>query len=173
MKRSNVVVIALAVIAIAAWGLVARQEIESGVLRPLPSSSRGPSKGRRPPEAGPGPAVIPAGSSIKLPAPKDDRPTEAAPAIEIVGTITDAKTGRPVVADVRAANVFLDNVTQFRLIFPAACPEPCRRGDEAIQITVTAPGYQEWSIGIKPHIAHSKVFTTPIKLKRKPAGDQT
>jgi len=155
MKRSNVVVIALALIAIAAWGLVARQEIAR----------------RRLPEAGPG--VIPAGSSIKLPAPKDDRPTEAAPAIEIVGTITDAQTGRPVVADVQAANIFLDDVTQFRLIFPAACPEPCRRGDEAIQITVTAPGYQAWSVGIKPHISHSKVFSTPIKLQPKLAGDQT
>jgi hypothetical protein len=82
-----------------------------------------------------------------------------------VGTITDAQTGRPLVADVQAANVHLDDVTEFRLVFPAR--------DEEIQITVTAPGYQEWSVGIKPHIAHSKVFSTPIKLKRKPAGDQT
>ena len=160
MKRSNALVIALALIAIAAWGLVAWQEIAR----------------RRLPEAGPG--VIPAGSSIKLPAPKDDRPTEAAPAIEIVGTITDAQTGRPVVADVHAANVYLDDVTEFRLVFPATCPEdppervegPCRRGDEAIQITVTAPGYQEWSVGIKPHIAHSKVLTTPIRLQPRPSG---
>jgi len=134
-------------IAIAAWGLVARQEIER----------------RHAPEAAP--AVIPAGGSIKLPAPQDDRPTEAAPALEIVGTITDAQTGRPVVADVQTANVFLNDVTEFRLIFPA--------GDEEITLTVTAPGYQEWSIGIKPHISHSKVFATPIKLKPKHAGDQT
>jgi len=159
----NLTVIFLALVAIAAWGLVARQEIESGVLSPLPSSSRVPSKGRHLPDAGPG--VIPAGSSIKLPAPKDDRPTEAAPTIEIVGTITDAQTGRPVVADVQAANVHLNDVTEFRLIFPA--------GEEEITLTVTAPGYQEWSIGIKPHISHSKVFATPIKLQPKPAGDQT
>lgn len=143
MKRSNALVIALAMIAIAAWGLVAWQEIERRHA----------------------PGIIPAGSSIKLPAPKDDRPTEAAPALEIVGTITDAQTGRPVVADVQAANVFLNDVTEFRLVFPAS--------EEEITLTVTAPGYQEWSIGIKPHIAHSKVFTTPIELKRKPAGDQT
>jgi len=72
VKRSNALVIALAMIAIAAWGLVARQEIER---RHLPEAA---------------PAVIPAGSSIRLPAPQDDRPTEAAPALEIVGTITDA-----------------------------------------------------------------------------------
>jgi len=135
-------------IAIAAWGLVARQEIERRHA----------------------PGIIPAGSSIKLPAPQDDRPTEAAPAIEIVGTITDAQTGRPVVADVHAANVFLNDVTEFRLVFPA--------GDEAITLTVTAPGYQEWSIGIKPHIKRSKKIDAPIKLKRRdepdeePASDQ-
>ena len=98
-----------------------------------------------------------------------------------MGTITDAQTGQPVVADVQAANpsinsgrrVHLNDVTEFRLVFPA--------GEEEITLTVTAPGYQAWSIGIKPHIVHSKVFTTPIKLKRKrrpepvegPAGDQT
>ncbi|RMF36477.1 MAG: hypothetical protein D6759_03590 [Chloroflexi bacterium] len=144
MKRSNSLVIALVMIAMAAWGLVVWQEVER--RRPIPK-------------------VIPAGSSIKLPAPKDDRPTEAAPAIEIVGTITDAQTGWPVVADVQAANVFLDDVTGFRLIFPA--------GEEEIPLTVTAPGYQAWSIRIRPHIAHSKVLVTPVRLRRKPVGDRT
>jgi len=148
VKRSNALVIALAMIAIAAWGLVARQEIER----------------RHAPEAAP--AVIPAGGSIKLPAPQDDRPTEAAPALEIVGTITDAQTGRPVVADVHAANVFLDDVTEFRLVFPAS--------EEEITLTVTAPGYQEWSVDIKPHIKRSKKIDAPIKLQpaRRPEPDE-
>lgn len=180
----NLTVISLALVAIAAWGLVIRQEIErrqhpQPVLSDVLSPSKGPAEG-----------TIPVGGSITLPAPGSG-PTEETPAIEIFGTITDAQTGRPVVADVHAANVFLDDVTLFRLIFPATCPEdppervegPCRRGDEEITLTVTAPGYQEWSVGIKPHISHSKVLTVPIKLvpsakrikglKRKPAGNQT
>lgn len=99
----NAAVILLAVVAVAAWGLVARQEIERDVLSP--------SKGRRLPQS------LPPGGTIKLPAPGSG-PTEETPAVEIFGTITDAETGQPVVADVQACprakrrtcNVHIDDV---------------------------------------------------------------
>lgn len=155
MKRSNLLIAMLALVAVAAWGLVVRQEVQRRRLgNPTPRAIT---------------ATLPAGTRVTIPAPGSG-PTEETPVLEIHGTITDAETGQPVVADVQAANVHLDDVTEFRLVFPLSRSPLSRSpaGDEAITITVTAPGYKTWSVDLTPHIQRSKRIDAPIKLQPKP-----
>lgn len=96
-------------------------------------------------------------------APQRPAPTEPVPVLEIIGTITDAETGEPVPANVQVGNVYITQVDRFRVLLPAG---------GTITISVTAPGYRRWSVGLTPHIQRSKRLEIPIQLQtQSPVGD--
>lgn len=80
----------------------------------------------------------------------DNRPT-----ITLQITVTDARTGEPVPATVQIGGSVYSAGDTLRASVPAA-PE--------LVITAQAPGYERWSVGLRPHIRTSKTLTIPIRL---------
>jgi hypothetical protein len=105
-------------------------------------------------------------SPLATPHPQWERrmPTPPVPVLEIIGTITDAETGAPVLADVRVGNVSIAQVDRFRVILPA---------DGTIPISATAPGYRRWSVDLTPHIRRSKHLEISIQLQKQPPDEDT
>ena len=115
---------------------------------------------RLPIETAKSPLSLPAGGSIWIPLPSSAAPTEPAPVVTIAGVIVDNASGHPVAASVQVVDEqgvehVVRQVNQFQLTMPAA---------SAVTISVTAPGYQLWSLRIEPHVRHSAELRLPVRL---------
>ena len=115
---------------------------------------------RFPVETSESPLSLPAGGSIWIPLPSSAAPTEPAPVVTIAGVIVDDASGHPVAASVQVVDHqgvehVVRQVNQFQLTMPAA---------SAVTISVTAPGYQLWSLRIEPHVRHSAELRLPVRL---------
>jgi hypothetical protein len=115
---------------------------------------------RFPVETAESPLSLPAGGSIWIPLPSSAAPTEPAPVVTIAGVIVDDASGHPVAASVQVVDHqgvehVVRQVNQFHLTMPAA---------SAVTISVTAPGYQLWSVRIEPHVRHSAELRLPVRL---------
>ncbi|KAA3659419.1 MAG: hypothetical protein DWQ04_22350 [Chloroflexi bacterium] len=104
--------------------------------------------------------------------PTSTHPTEAAPTFVLDITITDAMTGKPVLADVflgQSPDIDVeapDDAMQLMCEEVSMC-EVMMTGtavSQATNIQVVTPGYEKFSIIIRPHVVRSRRMEMPIKL---------
>jgi len=107
------------------------------------------------------PVVLPGDGSIFIPAPLDDSPTVENPHLRLIITVTDITTGRPVTATITVDDYTVVS-SQVEIIVYGG----------KHTVAASAPGYQPWSLTIKPQIKRHKKLEMPIRLQPLPAqGD--
>ncbi|KAA3661604.1 MAG: hypothetical protein DWQ04_15950 [Chloroflexi bacterium] len=104
--------------------------------------------------------------------PTSTYPTETAPTFVLDITITDATAGKPVLADVflgqspdidveapgDAMQLMCEEVSMCEVMMTGTAVS------QATNVQVVAPGYEKFSIVIRPHVVRSKRLKMPIKL---------
>lgn len=108
-------------------------------------------------------ATLASGESIIIfPEPVEGTP-KPDPQLAVIARIRDAVTDQPVVASriTLGGEVIAKGVSEFQFTLPGEVLE-------YIFLKVQAPGYEEWEIGFRHQLLHSRVYPLQIELRPKP-----
>ena len=107
-------------------------------------------------ELGPGDRII------TFPEPVEGTP-DPNPQLTISAKIRDEATSQPIVASrvILGGKVIAEGVTEFKFVLP---------GEQLdyIFLEVQAPGYEEWEVGFRHQLSHSRIYPLLVELKTKP-----
>ena len=99
---------------------------------------------------------------ITFPEPIEGTP-DPNPQLKVSVKIRDEATGQPVVAArvILGGEVIAEGVSEFELVLPG-------EQLEYVFLEVEAPGYEEWEVGFRHQLSHSRTYPLLVELEKKP-----
>lgn len=98
---------------------------------------------------------------ITFPEPVEGTP-EPNPQLKVLAKIRDETTGEPVIASrvILGGEVIAEGVSEFEFVLP---------GEQLdyVYLEVQAPDYEEWNVGFRHQLSHSRTFPLLVELKPK------
>ncbi len=97
--------------------------------------------------------LAPGESIVTFPEPIEGTP-ESNPRLTVIAKIRDAATGEPVIASrvILGGEVIAEDVSEFKFTLPGEVLD-------YVFLEVQAPGYEEWKIGFRHRLRHSRTYT--------------
>ena len=102
--------------------------------------------------------LAPGESIVTFPEPVEGTP-EPNPRLTVIAKIRDATTGEPVIASrvILGGEVIAEDVSEFKFTLPGEVLD-------YVFLEVQAPGYEQWKIGFRHHLSHSRTYPLQVNL---------